>query len=101
MLIAGADIDTEQLQQLASATPTSVQSRDPTCTAGTRRTATTLDSAPGSGTFGTVEAASVLDSSRHADAGNRAAGLLVDRLDSVVCSALLSYWLPSLASDSP
>jgi hypothetical protein len=29
----------------------------------------------------------MLDSSRHADAGNRAAGLLVDYLDSVVCSA--------------
>jgi hypothetical protein len=31
----------------------------------------------------------MLDSSRHADAGNRAAGLLVDCLGSVVCSALV------------
>ena len=35
------------------------------------------------------EAAPMLDSSRHADEGNRAAGLLVDCLDSVVCSALV------------
>jgi hypothetical protein len=43
--------------------PTSVQSRDSTRTAGTRRTATTLDSAPGSGPLRAVEAAPMLDSS--------------------------------------
>jgi hypothetical protein len=36
-----------------------------------------------------AEAAPMLDSFRHADAGNRAAGLLVDCLDFVVCSALV------------
>jgi pimeloyl-ACP methyl ester carboxylesterase len=39
--------------------------------------------------FRAVEAAPMLDSSRHADAGNRAAGPLVDCLDAVVCSALV------------
>jgi hypothetical protein len=88
VLIAGADIDTEQPQQLAPAThQRPVQRFHPH--GRHRRTATTLDSAPGSGTFGAVEAAPMLDSSRHADAGNRAAGPLVDCLNAVVCSALV------------
>jgi hypothetical protein len=42
---------------------TNDSARDSTHTAGTRRTATTLDSEPGSGTFGAVEAAPMPDSS--------------------------------------
>ena len=68
LLIAGADIDTEQPQQLTPATHQRPVQRS-TRTAGTRRTATTLDSAPGSGPLRAVEAAPMLDSSRHAVPG--------------------------------
>ena len=88
LLIAGADIDTEQPQQLAPAThQRPVQRFHPY--GRHRRTASTLDSAPGSGTFGAVEAPRCSTAPGLADEGNRAAGLLVDYLDSVVCSALI------------
>ena len=76
LLIAGADIDTKQPQQLAPAThQRPVQRFHPYGRHPPH--GHDLDSAPGSGPFGAVEAAPMLDSSRHADAGNRAAGPLV------------------------
>ena len=85
--MAGADIDTEQPQQLVPAThQRPVQRFHPHA----RHPPHGHDLGfAGSGTFGAVEAAPTLDSSRHADAGNRAAGPLVDHLNSDLCSALV------------
>jgi hypothetical protein len=92
-LIAGADIDTEQPQQLA---PTTHQRPVQRFHPHGRHPPHGHDLGFGARehnfrerNFRGVEAAPMLDSSRHADEGNRAAGLLVDCLDSVVCSALI------------
>jgi hypothetical protein len=88
LLMAGADIDTEQPQQLAPAThQRPVQRFHP----HGRHPPHGHDLGFGARerNFRRGRGRPMFDSSRHADAGNRAAGPLVDCLELVVWSALV------------